>query len=375
MDKSITLAAGMFSSDHHERLAALRTCDPVHWYPALESWVLTRHADVRSAFSDERLEPPRRMPVDVRRLISSWFASPTVARMEGQVRDVVAAASSRIVRRSGRVDLIKVLIDPVPNAVIARIVGFSSLPGGEEQFRSIAGDLMKFIHFGGSPEELRRGERAFHSLSDWVKELVADRRRRPGDDLVSDLLATQGDRVDEQNLVVLIVGLIGAGSETTSMGAAYSLKQILERREVYSQIRADRSMLSSAVKESLRLEIGNAACGPSRFAAEDLSLHGKKIRKGQRLMLSTSSANRDEAVFSDPNVFRLDRDNREILTFGHGRQFCLGASLAMLEIQCIVDAALEILPDEVNLRPDGVLIRWHGLLQRIERLEVDLLGG
>ena len=200
----------------------------------------------------------------------------------------------------------------MPNTVISRITGVP--PGDDEvRFRRIAQSVIAgFMPF--TPPDLRaEAERSFQELSSWVRELVRKRRAHPEEDLVSDLVHAQDadGALTEDDVVLLLAGLIGAGSETTSQGGASIVRMLLAEPAAMERLRADRALIRRAIDEIIRFTLSGPG-GTVRFALRDFELRGKPIRKGQMLMLSIGGANRDPAVFENPDVLDLDRPVRDL---------------------------------------------------------------
>jgi cytochrome P450 len=172
---------------------------------------------------------------------------------------------------------------------------------------------------------------------------------------------------------MLISILIGAGSETTNLGGLVILQTLLEHPEQLERVRDDRSLVPRAVDEIMRFAFGGPA-GMQRFAVRDFEIRGKAIRKGQMLMLALGGANRDPAVFPNPDVIDLDRDNRETLVFGHGPHYCLGANLARQEMGAMLDAALDIVTPGSRVRADLQQFQPMGIFQRPTNLPVEIAG-
>jgi cytochrome P450 len=188
--------------------------------------------------------------------------------------------------------------------------------------------------------------------------MAIERRRRPQEDLISDLaLAHDLDQqLEIDEIVSVVTALISAGTETTVSGGVFSLRTLLHNPEVLEELRADRSLLPGAVLELLRYDFGPTDWLP-RFALRDFELEGRTIRKGQLLMLSFMGADRDPAVFPDPDRVDVRRDNSRIAIFGHGPHYCLGVNLARQELRCMLDAALDFMPPGSRLLDDE--IRWQ----------------
>ncbi len=383
-------------------LSELREHDPVHWDSALGTWFITRYEDVRNFFSDPRFSTDRRLarnyqppPPDGwlahfesssiissdpeghrrwRSRLSVGFTPRAVRRMDQQVREIVEQFAAPIRALSGCVDLLATFTNPIPNTVIARITGIPPYPGDEERFRRLAQEMMQRYTFFADEQSIRRGNAAIEELGEWVFKLADQRRQNPSDDLLSDLIHgnTGENELTNHEIVVLIAGLVAAGSETTTLGGSQVLRHLLQHPFELAKLRADPSLVRNAVREALRFDFGSLAAVNMRFAMEDIELHGKTIRKGDMVMLSPASANRDAFVFPDPDRFDISRDTRDVVTFGHGPRYCLGANLAMQELSCMLDAALEFLPANARLIENEPCWEQIGIMRRPLRLVVDL---
>jgi cytochrome P450 len=398
------LVSPVLSEDYvlepHAVIARLRADDPVHFVPGFGFWLVTRYDDVRRLFTDpdvtndprafeHYVAPPEgsfmrwvsehglfSLPPEeharVRRLVSAAFTPRAIARMDSQVLEVIEQFVAPVRGRRGVVDLMTEVTDPIPNAVISRITGVAA-PGGEElRFRQLAQDTIRgFFSFADTAAK-ERGANAFMELAAWVRETAADRRRAPREDLITDLVraSDRGEAMNDDEIVILVAGLIGAGSETTAIGGVVSLLTLLAHPEVIARLRRDRSLIPSAVNEILRFGFGGGA-GLPRYAVRDFELRGKTIRKGQMLLLSFTGAHRDPTVFPDPDRFDIERDTADLTIFGHGPHYCLGVHLALAELRGVVDAALDLLPPGARYRED--LTEWQrmGFFRRPLNLPVD----
>jgi cytochrome P450 len=384
------------------RLAELREHDPVHWDDALGTWFITRYDDVRNFFSDPRFSTDRRLARDYqpppregwlahfesssiisadpeghrrwRSRLSAGFTPRAVRRMDQQVRDIVEEFAAPIRRLSGRVDLVAAFTSPIPNTVIGRITGIPPYPGDEERFRGLAQEMMQRYTFFADGEKVRRGNAAIEELGEWVFKLAEQRREAPCDDLLSDLIQgnTGENELTNHEIVVLVAGLVAAGSETTTLGGSQVLRHLLTHPAEMKKLRDDPGLVRNAVRESLRFDFGSLAAVNMRFAKEDIALHGKTIREGDMVMLSPASANRDPAVFPDPDRFDISRDTSDVVSFGHGPHYCLGANLAMQEMSCMLEAALEFLPASARLVEEDSGWEQIGIMRRPLQLVVEL---
>jgi cytochrome P450 len=389
-----------FVLEPHRVIARLREEDPVHFVPGLGFWMVTRYDDVRRLFTDpdatndprafEHYVPPPEgtfirwasdnglfsLPPEeharVRRLVSAAFTPRAIARMDAQVQDVVEQFAAPLRDRTGVVDLMAEFTDPLPNAVISRITGVPARGGEEVRFRQLAQQTIRgFFSFSDEAAKQRGGE-AFVELADWARQMAAERRRAPREDLITDLVRARdrGEAMNDDEIVALLAGLLGAGSETTAVGGLVAILTLLDHPDTFERLRADRSLLPNAVNEILRFAFGGGA-GLPRYAVRDFELRGKSIRKGQMLLLSFTGAHRDPRVFPEPDRFDIERDTSDLTVFGHGPHYCLGVHLALTELRGMVGAALDFLPPGARHRPD--LVRWQRLVffRRPENLPVD----
>lgn len=390
-----------FMVDPYPEIARLRREEPVHYVEAMALWYVTRYEDVKRLLSDTDVATPDRRAWEfydqapegthtrwladnnllalehddhrrVRRLVSAAFTPRAIARMESQITEVVAEFAGPLLGRSGTVDLMAEFTDPIPNTVISRITGIPAAGGDEVRFRRLAQAVIaNALPF--APEEVaREGEEAMVELSAWVRDMAVERQRRPQDDLISDLVSTHdmGDAMTHDEIVTLVAGLVSAGSETTALGALVTIMSLLQNPSVFEQIKADRTLVPSAVLEIIRHGMGGPA-GLPRYATREFELRGQQIRKGQMLLLSFGGANRDPDVFAHPDVFDITRDNSNLLSFGFGAHYCLGVHLAKAELRASVDALCDFLPTGAEICLDLMEFRPMGMFERPTNFPVD----
>jgi cytochrome P450 len=384
-------------------LHRLRAEDPVHFVEPLGFWFVTRHDDVKQLFNDPQNASQSRSEWEhftpaaegtmlrwledqnslssqspeehlrFRGLFNGALTPRAVRRMDGQIREVVERFAAPLRNRPGEVlDLMGEFTTPIPNSVIGRIFGVQA--GSDEvRFRELAQQLIRGFFPFAPPDAVAAAEDALQQMAPWVRGMVTERRENLGEDLISDLLRAQerDGSLDEDDIVVLVSILIGAGSETTNLGGLVLIQTLLEHPEQLKRVRDDRSLIPNAVNEIMRFAFGGPA-GMQRFAVRDFQLRGKMIRKGQMLLLALGGANRDPAVFPNPDVIDLDRDTRESLVFGHGPHYCLGANLARQEMGCMLDAALDIVTDGSRLRQDLMEFQPMGIFKRPLNLPIEI---
>jgi cytochrome P450 len=393
-----------FMDDPYPALARLRAEDPVHYVAPLGFWLVLRHDDVKRLFNDpEHATPDRRQwehfvprpegtfmrwvedngffslpPAEharLRKLFSVALTPRAVKRYEAQVRETVERYAAPLRGARGTVDLMERFCNPIPNAVMSRITGIPPAGDDERRFRELAQSTIRGFFSFSDDATKQKGEAAFVEIADWVREMAGERRASLGEDLISDLIRAQdrGDRLSDDQIVMTITGLIGAGSETTAIGGMIAAMTLLDHPEQMEKLRREPAWIPNAVLEILRFGFGGPG-GLPRYAVRDFELRGKRIRKGQMLMLAFGGASRDPAVYDDPDVFDVTREVKDLITFGNGPHFCLGANLARQEMGCMIEAMLGFLPPGSRWRKDQMEFRTTGVFRQPVTLPVELGG-
>ena len=193
---------------------------------------------------------------------------------------------------------------------------------------------------------MTRAGNAFANYTAYAANVIADRRAsEPQDDLMSVIVhaEVEGDTLDDDELIQESLLILIGGDETTRHVISGGMEQLLAHPDQQERLRANRELLDSAVEEMLRwvTPIKNMA----RTVTRDVEFRGQQMHEGEKLLLLYPSANRDEDVFDDPHRFDIERSPNDHVAFGFGSHFCLGASLARLEITVMVDRLLTRLPD------------------------------
>jgi cytochrome P450 len=382
-------------SDPREREAALvwlRRHDPVH-RDAKGFWLATRHADVREIarhpeiyssqpkgpwhlfeahFSMQALDGPAHRAQ--RALVSKGFTPRMVERLAGSARASIDAAIDAVAA-SGRCELVSQLASPVPVRIIAEMLGLD--PSHFELFR-----LWSDAVSTGDADVTGKGEfLALQArLERHLHEVAQARRAEPRDDLISTVAQAEREgRLDwsaeesfegfsKDDLLAFTQFVLLAGNETTRNAISRGLLALIEHPGELAKLRARPELLPLAVEEILRWSTPVRVL--RRTLVQDAELRGKQLRKGESVLMLYCSANRDEEVFADPYAFRVDRSPNEHLTFGLGPHFCLGASLARMEIAVVLERILARLPD-LALAPGTRPREGHNsILQSIDEMQV-----
>ena len=311
--------------------------------------------------NDPRLKERRRESIlsaegDVhtrlRRLVAPSFSPRAADRLRPFMREVMNSLIDPVAK-NGKCDLATDICDPYPIPIICELLG---APKKDWQlFSRWAEDVLRIFNATAS-EELDVIFKAQDELGQYTRQLIADRRSRPADDLITSLIAAEeaGDKLDEAELEMMVEAVIVGGTDTTRNQLGCSIALFAEHPEQWQLLAERPELAGKAVEETMRYFGAVRATG--RFASEDIEYKGVLFPKGTLVTPSLSIANRDETVFNDANVFDITREpaGQPQMTFGSGIHYCLGAALARAEQQ----EALPIMAQRMkNLRIDGA-VTW-----------------
>jgi cytochrome P450 family 142 subfamily A polypeptide 1 len=361
-----------------EALRWLRKHDPVQWDAKHGRWLLTRHADVRRlAKDDARFTNGPKGPwhsfetdagsienldgaahVRARNLVSRGFTPRRVTELERFARSVIDEAIDDVLPR-GTCDLVRDLAIPVPSRVIAEMLGIAR--DDLEAFSEWCDGITEGIGAPVGSDREQRSMRSAVAMATHLMDLIARRRASPGPDVLSALIAAREEgafgedaRLADDELLQFAMLLVMGGNETTRNAIAGGMLALFDHPAELERLRGDRSLLPSAVDEVLRFTTVVRAL--RRWVAVETEFEGRRFEVGQSVVMSFTSANRDERVFDEPDAFRVDRVPNDHLTFGFGAHYCLGASLARMEIGVVLDRLLTRLP-KLRLAPGAEIRR------------------
>src|SRR5215468_6361782 len=365
-----------YLADPYPFFAEARATTPVFYSPDLDYWVVTRYHDIEQIFRTPTVfsaantlaplqpicpaagrllaeggfrpvptltnsDPPAH--TRVRRLAHVAFTPRRVAAMETLVRELTGRCVEERLS-SGRADLIRDVAWDLPALVIFRVLGVPD----EDVARVKAGAENRLLLMWGRPSEdeqarLARGMAAFWR---YAETLVASRAAHPRDDFTSALLlARDGDlpALSHQEVTQIVYELLFAGHETTTGLITNALRQLLTERHAWEEICGDPALIPNAVEEARRFD--SSVIAWRRKTTEAVEIGGVPVPADANLLLLLGSANRDPAVFKDPEHFDIHRQNAEDhLSLGQGVHFCLGAPLARLEARVVLEELSARLP-------------------------------
>ena len=370
--------------------AMIRQSNPVFRLPlpgetGAGVWLLTRHAEVELALRDRRFSVDRmradaarlnreRIPdvflsgpgglrpmlvmdppdhTRVRGLVSKAFTPRRVAALELRVRKLVDELLGEALARGKELDVIRDLGEPLPAIVIAELLG---LPPEDhrafKQWSTAMIETLPQVPFGGGQDLAEKVE----VILRYLRGAIADRRRAPGDDLISGMIEAQEERdaLTDQELLATSFLLLVAGHETTTNLIGNGTLALLRNPDQLARLRAEPELMENAVEELLRYD--SPVQATVRVATEELELGGQRVPENALVICGIGAANRDPAVHTEPD--RLDlapRGHPPPLSFGLGAHFCLGAALARLEGRAALEALLARCPDLRLAKEGGVL--------------------
>ena len=384
---------------YHEMLAELRHDQPVFWAePAgyRPFWAITRYADIleiekqadvfvseprtalRSHDQEEAIKAVTGSYQAVHALIQmdgsehrqyraltqSWFGTKHIRSLEASMTDLAAEFCDRMERMGGRCDFASDIAAWYPLRAVMKILG---VPEEDEAL------MLRLTqqHFGNTDPTVKRdlggnAGSAVGQLFAYFDAITEQRRHDRRNDIISLLIDAEvdGQPISASNRNAYYFMVAVAGHDTTSSSIAGLLHALLDHPDQMARLRADRSLLDTAVDEGIRWT--SPVRHFFRTAGRDYELRGQRIREGDSIMLCYPSANRDEAVFADPYVFRIDRKPNPHLAFGYGPHLCLGQHLAKLEMRAFFSRFLDRIEDvELDGTPEWLHANFVGGLKSL----------
>jgi cholest-4-en-3-one 26-monooxygenase len=368
----IDLVSGDFyASQPMEQYAWMRRRAPVYFDEANGVWGIARYDDLKAVAKDPAtfsnaggIRPdngPMPMMIDMddpahfrrRKLVNRGFTPRRVRELEPKIR-LVCDEIIDAVCEQGECDLVRDVAAPLPMVMIGDALGVA--PADRAELLQWSDDMVSALSNSASAEAMTRAAEAFSGYTTYADSVIQDRRRDPSDDLMSVLVHAEvdGDRLADDELVQESLLILIGGDETTRHVISGGIHQLLEHPDQHARLAEDPALLDGAVEEMLRwvTPIKNMA----RTATRDVELRGEHISQGQKVLLLYHSANRDEDAFDAPERFDITRSPNDHVAFGFGTHFCLGASLARLEVKVMTERVLSRLPDlqlvgDTPLRP------------------------
>jgi cytochrome P450 len=332
----------------------MRATNPIFHDTENELWHVFRYADTQQILTDPAtfssevmqrtmteeelqqagqpsilsLDPPRHR--QLRAFVTQAFTPRTVANLAPRVREIIHEQLDQVAA-DGHMDLIEDLAYPLPVIVISELLGVP------------AADRAMFKHWSDNvvSQDQSQAMQSVREMSEYLKAITDERRKKPANDLISALLEAQvdGQHLNEGELLSFYILLLVAGNETTTNLIGNAFTCFDDYPQALEQLQADPTRIPNAIEEVLRFR--SPVQRLIRITTKDTEIAGQPIAAGQLITPWLGSANRDEAQFSDPDTFAIQRTPNRHVGFGHGIHFCVGAPLSRLEGKIALEIILE----------------------------------
>ncbi|GAB6550393.1 MULTISPECIES: cytochrome P450 family protein [Bacillus] len=397
IEDGINLASAQFKEDAYEIYKESRKMQPILFVNEVElgkEWLITRYEDALPLLKDNRLkkdmtnvfpqdttnmylsvdnsdhltthmlnsDPPNHSRL--RSLVQKAFTPKMIAQLDERIQRIADDLISEI-ERKGTLNLVDDYSFPLPIIVISEMLGIPKEDQAKFRIWSHA-----VIASPETPEEIKETEKQLSEFITYLQYIVDVKRKDPKEDLVSALILAEneGHKLSAPELYSMIMLLIVAGHETTVNLITNTVLALLENPNQLQLLKDNPKLIDSAIEEGLRyyspVEVTTA-----RWASEPFQIHEQTIQKGDMVVIALASANRDETVFENPEVFDITRENNRHIAFGHGSHFCLGAPLARLEAKIAITTLFNRMP-ELQIKGNREDIKWQGnyLMRSLEEL-------
>jgi len=383
MRPDIDLLSGEFwGRNPHDAFTWMRQNAPLYWDGRV--WGVSKHHDLKEIarqpelFSNAAGIRPDSFPLpmmidmddpahrDRRKLVNRGFTPRRVRESEAAVR----AACDEIIDavcEQGECDFVTDIAAWLPMIMIGDALGVA--PGDRACLLRWSDDMLRGL-VGTDGAAMERASDAYMAYRDFAIEAIAARRARARDDLLSILVHAEvdGDRLDDESLIAESLLILIGGDETTRHVISGGMYQLLSHPDEKQKLVDDPGRIPTAVEEMLRWV--SPIKNMNRTVVRDVEFAGQSLKAGDKLLLLYPSANRDEDVFPDPFRFDVERQPNEHVAFGVGTHFCLGNSLARLELVCMVEHVMRRLPDLELVDPAEPAYRPANFISGYERMPV-----
>jgi len=340
----------------------VRAAGPIHQVrtPVGDAaWLVTGYAEVRELLDDDRLGRSHRSPQTaprsrasalfggpigdfdaeftgherMRSLLNPHFSARSLHALKPKVEALTTGLLDQLEHDGPPADLHAKLALPLPILVICELLG---VPYGDRDTFGV------WVHACAFEKDAAESLQGLEALIDYCAGLVANKRRHPNADVISQL-CTEDDLADGE-IAVLAMALLFAGFETSVVKIWHLIVQLLSEPTQWQALLEDPSLIPKATEELMRVTM-NANPGIPRYARETISIAGVTIAEGDLVLLDPGSANHDAAFFTDPDVADFTRRGTPPMSFGYGRRYCLGAPLARLELKSVLSQLIPRFPD------------------------------
>ncbi|GCE15261.1 cytochrome P450 [Tengunoibacter tsumagoiensis] len=395
-----------FLANPYPTFAFLREHDPIHWNPYFNFWMVTRYDDILEIFQDKSFhsaplsfvpvlealpEEERNKLIAIsayltnfmqamddpeharqRQLVHRAFTPRVVERLRGRIEVIVTEIVDQLIAKK-TFDIIEDLAFPLPSTVILDVLGIPhELREYVRKSTHVISDLLTLLTpVPPAPGQLEQMAAILQDAAEQLKPILAERREHPQEDLLSTLVQAEenGERLSEQELLIIVTMLLFAGHETTTNLIGNGLYALLSHPDQRALLQQDPSLVPSAIEEMLRFD--SPVSFIFRFLAEDKEFKGKSLHRGDRIAIVLSAGNHDTVMGENPEVFDITRSSgpKRLISFGYGAHYCIGAALARMESQIALTQLIHRLPD-LQLSSPAVSWRPNFLLRGLTALPV-----
>lgn len=380
--------------DFYKEWRASRSLYPVSLRDLGEGWLITRYDDAIHLLKDARLkknyenvfteeeenrtvlleneeplskhmlnsDPPHHSRL--RSLVQKAFTPRMILQLEDRIQQIADSLLDKV-QPNHSMNLVDEFAFPLPIIVISEMLG---IPLEDRQKFRVWSQTV--IDFADTLESMEENNHKIGEFAEYLEYLVHKKRNEPAEDLISALIQAEdeGTTLSTEELYSTIMLLIVAGHETTVNLITNMTYALLSYPDQLEKLRQQPNLMDSAVEEALRFH-SPVELTTIRWAAEPFVLHGQEIKRKDLIIISLASANRDEEIFPNAEMFDIERKNNRHIAFGHGSHFCLGAPLARLEAKISISALLRRCPN-IKIKDEREQMKWKGnfLMRALEEL-------
>jgi cytochrome P450 family 142 subfamily A polypeptide 1 len=384
----IRLLDGQFYLDRpHEQYRWMRRHAPVYWDDAGKVWGVALHADIMavsknpdvfcSRMSSRPDSPPIPSMINLddpqhkrrRNLVNKGFTPRRVEDHEPRIRAICRELIAKVAAR-GECEFVREIAAPLPMIVIGDLLGVA--PEDHDMLLRWSDELIAATNGTATPDVMVRAAKSAGEYVQYALRVIADRRAKPPqDDLMSVLVHAEidGEKLGDDELIQESLLILVGGDETTRHVITGGMQALIQNPVERAKLVANPGLIPTAVEELLRWV--TPIVNMNRTATRDTELRGQKIREGDKLLLLYASGNRDERVFAEPDRLDVTRDPNDHVAFGgYGAHFCLGSSLARLELRVMFEELLARLPDMELATSEPLPLRPSNFIVGIEHMPV-----
>ncbi|MEH6891038.1 cytochrome P450 [Bacillus sp. JJ864] len=397
----LDLFSSNFKKNAYNFYAKLRTSDPIHRFTfpnGQTAWLITRYEDAIVVLKDSRfIKNPYTLfsseqikqllpimetdilmnhmlnsdPPDhnrLRKLVHKAFTLRTIEELRETIQEISDDLLDKVKDKKD-IELISDFAFPLPIMVICKMLGIPA--EDHKQFREWSNAVVEASNL---PEKMHESIPKINSFINYLSELIKVRRNNPSNDLITALISNESkeEQLTEKEMYSMIFLLIVAGHETTVNLIGNGILALLQHPEELEKLKNNPNLIQPAVEELLRF-YSPVELTTNRWASEEIVFQNKVIQKGDMVVVSLASANRDERQFKDPEKLNITRKNNPHLAFGMGIHFCLGAPLARLEGQIAINTLLRKMPNmQLNAHLETLVWRPTYLMRGLIELPITI---